>query len=524
MRWTTCRSSRGAYAQAARVVGRLERPLSEVYERRGSGAIEGLPGIGKSIARRIVGMLETGVMEDLEARRREMPVDVLALTALGGLGPKKVKALWQALGVRSEAELRQAAEAGKIRVLPQFGAVSERRILAALAFAAEHAGRWPLGRVLDACGRLEQALADLPGVSLVAVGGAVRRRCEMVERVEVVVGAEDPQAVGRAFATMPERRLDHGLEAELRVVPPERFGVALLLSTGSAGHVAALRQIGIELAGETEAEVYAALGMQFVPPELREDAGEVALALRGELPELIGPEHIRGDMQMHTTWTDGSESIEGMARAAMAAGREYIVITDHSHGLPMSRGLDEAGLREQIAAIRAVDRSLAGIRVFAGVEVNIRGDGSLDVDDDVLSELDLVGASIHSHFELPRPEMTRRIVRAIENPHVDVLFHPTARQLGRRRAVDFDLDAVIEACLRTGTILEIDAQPQRLDLPDAMVRRAIEAGVKIAINSDAHRPEELRYVDTFGVWVARRGWAEPHHVVNTLPASELLSS
>jgi DNA polymerase (family 10) len=542
-----------AYEKAAYAVAAADRPLAEIYAEGGRKALDALPGIGKGIAQRIAGMLETGTMADLEARRREMPVDILGLTAIEGIGPKKVRALWEALGVRSVADLKRAAQSGQIRDLPHFGERSEQRILDAVAFAEETAGRRPIGHVLELAERIETALAKVPGVLHAVVAGSIRRRRETVGDVDVLVASSTPQKIARAFETLPDVRsvlahgptktvvrLSNGLDADLRVVAPESFGAALLYFTGSKAHNIALRKIAIGkhlklneyglfrddeiVAGATEEEVYAALGLQYVPPELREDAGEVELARRGELPTLVGPDDIRGDMQMHTTWTDGSTTIEGMARAAMALGREYIVITDHTHGLPMTRGLDDARLREQIAAIREVDRSLHGIRVLAGVEVNIRADGTLDVSDGVLAELDLVGASIHSHFDQPRAEMTRRIIRAIENPHVDVLFHPTARQLGRRRPVTFDLDAVIEACLRTGTILEIDAQPQRLDLPDTMVRRAIEAGVKIAIDSDAHSVDELSFVDRFGVSVARRGWAQPEHVINTFRVDDMLAA
>jgi DNA polymerase (family 10) len=255
---------------------------------------------------------------------------------------------------------------------------------------------------------------------------------------------------------------------------------------------------------------------------MREDAGEIELAQLGELPAVIEAADIRGDLQVHTSWTDGSASIEAMALAAKKLGREYIAITDHTRDLAMTGGLGEDQLLAQMKEVRKVDREIKGIRVLAGAEVNIRADGSLDTADDVLAELDVVGAAIHSHFEQPRGDMTLRILRAVENPHVDVLFHPVGRALGRRRAIDFDFDPVIEACLRTGTILEIDAQPERLDLPDSMVRRAIEGGVRIAIDSDAHTGDELRYIESFGIGVARRGWAESKHVINTMPIEKML--
>jgi DNA polymerase (family 10) len=257
---------------------------------------------------------------------------------------------------------------------------------------------------------------------------------------------------------------------------------------------------------------------------MREDTGEVELARRDRLPAVVAPEEIRGDLQVHTSWTDGSASIEAMARAARELGREYIVITDHTHDLAMTGGLDQDGLRAQAREACQVDRALGGIRVLAGAEVNIRTDGSLDISDEVLAELDVVGAAIHAHFDQPRAEMTRRIIRAVEYPHVDILFHPLARALGRRRAVDFDFEAVLKACLRTGTLLEVNAQPERLDLPASLVRSAIQADVRIAVDSDAHTVDELRFIDTFGVAVARRGWAERAHVINTLPVDAMLGA
>jgi DNA polymerase (family 10) len=328
------------------------------------------------------------------------------------------------------------------------------------------------------------------------------------------------------------------MDADLRVVEPSSFGAALIYFTGSKAHNVALRKIaqtnslklneyGLfrarrRIAGRTEEEVYRALGLSFIPPELREDHGEIELAQHGALPTLVSETDMRGDLQVHTNWTDGSVSIEAMARAAQALGREYIAITDHTRDLAMTGGLDEARLLAQLQEVDRVNRKLRGIRVLSGAEVNIRADGGLDIADEVLEQLDLVGAAIHSHFDQSRSELTRRIVRAVENPHVDVLFHPTCRSLGHRAALDFDFEQVLSACIRTGTLLEIDAQPERLDLPDELVRRAIDAGVPIVIDSDAHTVDELRYIEAFGVAVARRGWAARRHIANTLPLDAML--
>jgi len=542
-----------AYEKAAHTVTAIERPLAEIHAEGGAKALDALPGIGKGIAERIAGLLETGKLADLEALRKKTPVDVLELTAVEGIGAKKARALWQAIGVRSLADLERAAKQGRIRRLPHFGERSERKLLEAIAFHQEAAGRRPLGDVLQIAKRIEAVLARVPGVEAAAVAGSIRRHRETIGDVDVLVATKRPQRVSKVFASLPEVqavlaqgptktlvRLSNGMDADLRVLAPESYGAALLYFTGSKSHNVALRKIAQKkrlklneyglfrgercIAGRTEEEVYGALGLAWIPPEMREDTGEVELARRGRLPAVVTASDIRGDLQVHTSWTDGSASIESMARAARELGREYIVITDHTRDLAMTGGLDEGKLRAQMKEIRGVDRKLRGIRVLAGAEVDIRADGSLDIADETLAKLDVVGAAIHSHFDQPRTEMTRRILRAVENPHVDVLFHPLGRALGRRRAVALDFDAVLKACLRTGTILEVDAQPERLDLPDPLVRRAIQAGVRIAIDSDAHTVDELRYIETFGVGLARRGWADRAHVVNALPVREMLGA
>jgi DNA polymerase (family 10) len=542
-----------AFEKAAYAVTAVDRPLAEIHAEGGEQALAELPGIGKGIAARIGELIETGRMRDLEAFRKRTPIDVLELTAVEGIGPRKARALWKALGVRTVADLAAAAKQGRIRGIPRFGERSERKIGEAVAFHQEAAGRRPLGEVLEIAHRIEAALSGVRGVAQVAVAGSIRRHRETIGDVDVLVVAREPERAADAFASLPDVqavmargptkvmvRLSNGMDADLRVLAPESFGAALLYFTGSKAHNVALRKVaqgkGLKLneyglfrgeraiAGRTEEEVYEALGMGWIPPEMREDSGEVELALEGRLPAVVEPGDIRGDLQVHTRWTDGLATVEAMARAARKLGREYLVITDHTRDLAMTGGLDEGRLREQVAEIREVDRRLGGIRVLAGVEVNIRPDGSLDLDGEALAPLDLVGAAVHSHFDLPRAEMTRRLLRAVEDPNVDVLFHPLARAIGHRRPIDVDFDAVLRACLRTGTVLEIDAQPERLDLPDALVRKAVEAGARIAIDSDAHTQDELRYVETFGVGVARRGWAGRGQVLTALPAEEMLAS
>ncbi|HLT38987.1 MAG TPA: DNA polymerase/3'-5' exonuclease PolX [Enhygromyxa sp.] len=543
-----------AYEKAAQVIGGLDRPLAELYAEGGVAALDALPSIGKGIAERIAGMLDTGELADLEALREHTPIDITALTAVGGIGPKRAQALYQALGVRTVAELEQAAARGKIRELPGFGERSEAKIREAVRLYQESIGRRPLARVLDLAESIEATLARIPGVEQVAVAGSIRRRRETVGDIDVVVAAkraagarasqafERMPAVARVIASGPSKTmvsLDNGLDADLRVVAPNSFGAALLYFTGSKAHNIALRKMALSrgwklneyglfegersIAGRTELDIYEALGLPWIPPELREDQGEIETALTGELPELIEIEDIRGDLHTHTSWTDGRLSIRELARAAQAAGLEYIAITDHTHSLAVANGLDEERLRAQLGEVRRVDGELDGIRLLTGAEVDILPDGRLDLPDELLAELDVVGVAIHAHFDQDRKTMTRRLLRAIEHPATTMLCHPTARALGRRPPIDFDFDAVLDACARTRTILEIDSQPDRLDLPDALVRRAIAAGVRIAIDSDAHTADELGYLGRFGIEVARRGWATAADVVNTQRADRLLA-
>jgi len=541
-----------AYEKAALTVEALERPLAEIDAEAGCKGIEELPGVGKGIAERIHELLRTGRMRDLEALRHKTPIDVLALTAIEGLGPKMAKALHEELGVHDLRSLEAACKAGKVRALPHFGAKSEQRILHGLAFVAQVGGRRPLGLVLPLARAIEARLATLPGVTRAAVAGSIRRRKETIGDLDFLVEARDAAAVSRGFASLPEVaqihargdtktlvRLASGIDADLRVVPAPSFGAALLYFTGSKAHNVALRRMararklklneyglfrdGRRIAGRSEEEVYEALGLPWIAPELREDTGEIEAARAGRLPRLIDHGALRGDLQVQTNWTDGTASIEEMAAAARGIGLEYIAITDHTRDLAMARGCDEQKLLEQADVIQRLNRKLRGFRVLSGAEVNIRKDGTLDVADDALARLEVVGAAVHGMFHQPRAEMTRRVIRAMENPHVDILFHPTSRSLGHRAPVDLDIDAVIRTAVATGTVLEIDALPERLDLKDEHVRKAVEAGARLAIDSDAHQPGQLGCADEFGIAVARRGWARKADVVNALPVAQCLA-
>ena len=540
-----------AYEKAAQAIESHDRPLDAVYRAGGVKALREIPGIGTSMAEKLEELITTGKCKLREEYHRRMPVDLAALTALEGVGPKAVKLLYQRLGVRTLADLEAAARAGKVRDLPHFGEKSEQKILKALAFVQTSGQRTPLAAVRPVIDELAAALARVPGVARVEVAGSIRRRKETVGDADLLALARTAEAAIAAFAQLPavarvlgqgdtkcSVKLQDGLQVDVRVVPEESFGAALLYFTGSKAHNVALRQLAMKkgwklneyglfrstrrIAGRTEQEIYDRLGLAWIPPELREDQGEIEAARAGTLPRLVEPGDLRGDLQTQTNWTDGQDSLEAMARAARDAGCEYVAITDHTVSLAMTGGCDAKKLRRQRQEIERLNAKL-DIRVLAGAEVNINRDGTLDIDDETLAQLDVVGIAVHSHFNLPRREQTDRIVRAMRNPHADILFHPTGRVIQKREPYEVDIEAVIAAARETGTVLELDAYPDRLDLRDEHVRRATEAGVPIVIDSDAHSVKHLGFPRAYGVDQARRGWATAKDVLNTRPVEGFLA-
>jgi len=541
-----------AYEKAAYAIDALDEPLVDVHRRGGLKAVEQLPGVGKSIAEKIVVLIESGHLPYYEELCAKTPVDISGLVAIEGLGPKNIKILYEELGVRTVADLEEAARAGKIRSLARFGEKSEQKILKGIGFLKQSGGRFPLGTVLPLLIAIEARLRALPGVKDVAIAGSVRRRKETVGDGDVLVVSSAPDAVMDFFVGMPEVvhvhgkgptkssvKLNSGMDVDVRVVPAQSFGAALNYFTGSKDHNVALRRLAIErglkfneygvfrgetaIAGKTEEEVYAVLDLPYIPPEMREMTGEIEAAAAGKLPALVGYDDVRGDLQTQTTWTDGANSIEEMAAEAQRLGLQYMAITDHTRSLAMTGGSDEKKLRQQMAAIDKINKTLSGFTILKGAEVNINKDGTLDIDDATLAQLDVVGVAVHSHFNLSRADMTERIIRAMENPHADILFHPTGRMLQRREAYDIDIDAIIATAKRTGTVLEIDGYPERLDLKDEHVRKAIAAGVKLAVDTDAHSINHLQYLH-FGIATARRGWATKSDIVNTKPLKAFLAT
>jgi DNA polymerase (family 10) len=545
-----------AYEHAARLISALDTPLAAIHAEGGETALAALPGIGKAMAAKIAELVTTDRLAYYEELRAHTPVDVIGLAAIEGLAPKHIKALYEQLGITTVAGLRRAAEAHRIRKLPHFGARSEEKLLQGIAFLEATRGRIPLGRALPIVEAIRDRLAAAPGVTHAIIAGSIRRRRETVGDADVLVVCRRPQRVMEFVRTMPETTAVHasgetktsvhltidadlGLDLDVRVVPRQSLGAALHYFTGSKAHNVQLRRRALarglklneygvfrgqrRIAGRSEEEVYAALELPYVPPELREDRGELAAAEAGTLPPLIEHGDLRGDLQIQTTWTDGANSIEEMALEARRQGLEYLAITDHTRGLAMVGGCDEAKLARQMREVRRLDARMRGIRILAGAEVNIDRTGGLDIADATLARLDVVGIAVHSHFDQSRAQMTARIVRAMENPHADILFHPTGRILGRRDAYDVDMDVVIEAARRTGTALEIDAYPTRLDLRDEHIRRAVAAGVKLTIDSDAHSAAHIAHL-RFGVDQARRGWARKEDILNTRPVDAFLAA
>ena len=546
-----------AYEKAAEAVDGLDEEIRIIYQKGGRKALEAVPGVGISIANSIEELLATGKISYLEGLRRKTAVDIAELSRIEGLGPKSIKKLYDALDVRNIDDLERAAKEGKIAKLEGFGAKKEQNILRSIGFAKSSGGRFLLGREMPEIREILKRISSLRETERAIVAGSARRMKETVGDIDILAVSKDPKPIMQAFTSMPEVvhviahgetkssvKLKSGINVDLRVVPKSSYGAALNYFTGSKDHNVALRRVAITkgwklneyglfrgdaaIAGRTEEEIYQKLGMAYIEPELRENTGEIEAAIRthggepGGLPKLIPYGSLRGDLQVQTNWTDGAGSLEAMAEAAMANGLEYIAITDHTKRLAMAHGLDERRIVEQMKEIDRLNRKFKGkIRILKGTECDILKDGSLDLPDRILAMLDVVGVSVHSFFNLPRQAQTDRIKRAMENPNVDILFHPTGRIIDRRPAYDTDMEELVAVAKRTGTIMEIDAYPERLDLRDEHIRLCVEAGVKMAIDSDAHAPAHFPYLE-YGIAQARRGWAKKTDIVNAWPLEKML--
>lgn len=543
-----------AYAKAAETISVLDKDIKEIYKTGGLAGLKQIPGIGQNLAEHIEEIIKTGRLKEYETLKKKLPADIEALSAIEGLGPKKVKVLYDKLKIKNIADLKKALDSHKIARLEHFGAQSEANIQRGLKFLKTNTGRIPLGYILPLAREIEKKLNKVSGVKKVVVAGSIRRWQETIGDIDILAISARPKKIMEAFESLPEVqnvlshgptrssvRLKIGIDADLRAVAPESFGAALQYFTGDKNHNVKIREIAIKkglklneyglwrneknIAGETEEEIYAALGLDYIEPELRVAADEISAAQKHQLPKLIPHGSLKGDLQTQTNWSDGKSSIEKMALAALEAGLEYIAITDHTKTLGIAQGLDEKQLEKQGREIDALNaqfkKEKINFRILKSAEININKNGYLDIADAALKKLDIVSVAVHSAFRINKEEQTKRIIRAIEHPLVNILFHPTGRLINRREPYELDLEAVIKAAAANRVALELDCFPDRMDLKDIYVRQAVAAGVKIAIDTDAHHPEHFKFLE-LGVGTARRGWATKDDVVNTWPVEKLL--
>lgn len=538
-----------AYRKAADSLSNLSQDINDVWKQ---GKLTEVDGVGKAIAEKIDELLSTGHLQFLDKLEAEVPPSLAELLQVPDLGPKKVALFWKELGITSLSELQEAAQTGKLRNLPGMGAKSEAKIIAGIEALGRRSTRIPLGRAWPFAQELLEYIRKAPGVKTAEVGGSLRRMRSTVGDIDILAAAKDSSAVMDAFVkrkdvarvlgkgeTKASVEFTHGLQAQLWVHPPEHWGTALVYATGSKDHNVRLREYalkkgfslsehslkrmdGSEVICAREEDVYETLGLPWIPPELREDRGEVQAAIKDHLPDLIELKDIKSDLQAHSTWSDGKLSVHEMAEAAQARGLKMLALTDHSSSLGVVQGMDAEAVKEQGKEIDGVMKKIGnGFHLLKGAEVEIKADGSLDYTDDVLDSLDIVVASIHTGLRQPREKITERLIKAMHNPHVDVIGHPTGRLFPDREPSDLDMEAVLKAAAETGVALEINAHPMRLDLDDVHAKRAIEMGIKLSINTDAHIDTDMDYMH-FGVSTARRAWVEAKDVINTWSAQKLL--
>ncbi len=547
-----------AYTNAARSIETFGGNLTDLQNVE---TLEKIPGIGKAIAAKIKELAESGALKFYDELRAEFPAGILELFSIPGLGARKIKALYEQLQVSSIAQLQAACDSDRVAQLPGFGKTTQAKLRAAIAGRAKHAGSFQLGQIAGEAETLQNDLRGHPDALQVCIAGSYRRRKEIVRDLDFIVATKSPEVITKFFVEHPlvasaiahgptktSVRLRSGIQCDLRVVAPVEYLFALNYFTGSKEHNIEMRNRALKRGWtlneyrlapapsedapgrkkssgkipeiHDETDLYRALDLDFVPPELRENCGEFEAGAAGRLPRLIELENLRGTFHCHTTASDGHNSLEEMADAAQALGLQYLGIADHSRSSVQAQGLDAARLRTQGAMIRKLNAGFEGFRLFAGVECDILRDGALDFDDETLAQLDYVVASVHSAFNLTEAEMTKRIIRAISNPYVTMLGHPTGRLLLKRQPYAVDIPAIIEAAAETGTWIEINAAPKRLDLDWRWWPLAKEKGVKCVINPDAHRTERLQEL-WFGIGVARKGWLTKADVMNCLPLGKI---
>jgi len=543
-----------AYERVAVVLETLEEDVEEVYKRGGLRALEDIPGVGKSIAAKIEEYLKTGKIKFYERLKKKTPINLEEIISVEGMGPKKAKLLYEKLGVRNLKDLEKAAKGGKIAPLFGFGEKTEKNILEGIEFLKRSKGRFLLGDILPKVREMQEKLKSLKEVEKIDVAGSIRRMKETIGDVDLLVISKKPKKIMDFFVNLPEVvkvwgkgatkssvRMEEGFDVDLRVLPKKSYGAALQYFTGSKEHNIALRKIAIDrglklseyglfkgsklIASRTEEEIYKKLGLEYPASELREDQGEIEAALGKKLPKIIGYKDIKGDLHCHTDWDGGANSIEEMAQKAQELGYQYLGISDHTKFLRIEHGLNKKQLAQQRREIDKLNSEFRNhnleFRVLQGAETNILNNGSIDIDDEALKKLDYAIAGIHSSFKMEKSKMTERVIRAIRNPNIDIISHPTGRILKRRDEYQIDFDKILRAAKEFKVILEINSIPERLDLNDQNIRRAKEAGVKMVINTDSHHADQMRFIE-LGIAQARRGWAEKGDIINTCFLRELL--
>lgn len=540
-----------AYQKAVRSIEQLPVGLEQL---RQEGRLRDVPGVGEAIEKKIIELLTTGRLNYYEDLRSEFPAGVISLLQVPGIGPKTAMRLSTELGIKSPEELEGAIVDGRVEGLYRLGEKTAENILHHLRSMRTKEQRIPIGTALPLAEDIMVSLQEHSQIRNLTPAGSLRRFRETIGDIDLMGTADHGEAAIEAFTELPQVKevlakgstkasvvTHRDLQVDLRVVEHEDFGSLLQYFTGSKQHNIALRErgqrLGLKLSEygvttlengrlerfSTEEGFYSRLGLQFIPPELREGQHEMEAAEEHNIPQLVEPSDLKGDLHVHTDWSDGRDSIEAMALAARSAGYEYIAVTDHSKGLGIAHGLNEERLRAQMSEIRKLNERLDGVRVLSGTEVDIRADGSLDLPDDILAGLDVVIAAVHSALSQDQDTITRRVLRAMENPHVDIIAHPTCRLMGQREPVALDVESIFRAAAQTGTALEINCMPDRLDLKDIHIFRARELGVRLALGTDAHSTEHLRYI-RFGLGMARRGWCEASNLLNAVSAEGLLAS
>jgi DNA polymerase (family 10) len=533
-----------AYRNAGQVIREISRDLSAIYA---EGKLTEINGIGSTLAEKIEELLTTGKLEFYERLTAEIPVSLLDVLRVNGVGPKKAKLFWKELNITTLPALEAAARAGQLRNLSGMGAKSEQKIIEGIDALARRTDRIPLGLALPVAQAILEDLLTLPEALKGDLAGSVRRFRPTIGDIDILIAAEKAEPIMERFVKREDvaRVLGHGLskssvellqgqQVDVKILPPERYGTGLAYFTGSQAHNIRMRELALkqglslnehaftytdgregEILCATEEEVFAVLGLPWIPPELREDRGEIEAALAGELPHLIRQSDIQADLHMHTTWSDGELSVLDMARIAQSRGLSYIVITDHSRSLGIANGLSIERLWEQREEIRAANQIMgSGFRIFHGTEMEIKSDGTLDFPDEVLAELDVVIASLHTGLRQPREQVTQRMLAAIRNPHVDIIAHPSGQMIPTREPADLDMDAVFAAAREHDIALEINSNPSRLDLEASAARRAAELGIKITINTDSHSGADFENL-MYGIGTARRAWLPKEAVINT---------